>query len=199
MPVEAAETSIRRPRTTPEREMELLDAAMDALREVGYADLSMDLVAARGRCSKATLYRLWPSKEQLVVTALYAMRPIRPEEIDTGTLRGDLLTMVGLLATEAEKDTALFAALGHAVLTDEDLATTVRISLVEPVCGDLMGLVDRAVKRGEVPSRPAAADFLPHLLLSVAMTRPLFEGGIADADYLTKCVDHVLLPALLHS
>jgi AcrR family transcriptional regulator len=199
MLAEADETSIRRSRVTPEREMELLDAAMEVLREVGYEDLSMDLVAAKARCSKATLYRLWPGKPQLVAAALYATRPLRPEEIDTGTLRGDLLTMVGLLATETEKDTALFAALGHAVLTDEDLATAVRITLVEPACAGLIGLVDRAVEHGELPFRPPAADFLPHLVLSVAITRPLFEGGITDADYLTKCVDDALLPALLHS
>jgi AcrR family transcriptional regulator len=199
MPDDTEGGPVRRPRMTPERELDVLNAAMDALREVGYEDLSMDLVASRARCSKATLYRLWQGKPQLVAAALYATRPLKPEEINTGTLRGDLLKMVELLAAEAEKDTALFAALGHAVLTDEDLATAVRTSLVEPGCADLIGLVDRAVERGELPSRPAAADFLPVLLLSVAITRPLFEGGIADAGYLTRCVDHALLPALLHS
>jgi hypothetical protein len=33
----------------------------------------------------------------------------------------------------------------------------------------------------------------------VALTRPLFEGGLADVDYLNRCVEHALLPALLHS
>jgi AcrR family transcriptional regulator len=193
------DASVRRPRMTPDRVMDLLNAAMDALREVGYEDLSMDLVASRARCSKATLYRQWPGKPQLVAAALYATRPVKAEEINTGTLRGDLLTMVGLLASQAEKDTALVAALGHAVLTDEELATAVRTSLVEPWFADLIGVVDRAVGRGELPSRPAAADFLPQLLLSVAFTRPLFGGGLADTDYLTRCVDHALLPALLHS
>jgi len=55
--------------------MELLNVVMDLLGEVSYEELSMDLVAARGRCSKATLYRLWPTKPQLVVAALYATNP----------------------------------------------------------------------------------------------------------------------------
>ncbi|MEU9153612.1 TetR/AcrR family transcriptional regulator C-terminal ligand-binding domain-containing protein [Streptomyces sp. NPDC048417] len=191
--------AIRRPRMTPEREAELLAATVDALREVSYAELSMDLVAARARCSKATLYRLWPGKPQMVAAALYATRPMRPEEIDTGTLRGDLLAMVELLGPLAEKDAPLFAALGHALLTDENLAEAVRDTLVEPWFADLTGVVDRAVERGELSHRPSATDFLPQLLLSVMLTRPMFERLPADADYLTRCVDHALLPALLHT
>jgi AcrR family transcriptional regulator len=199
MPDATGEPSTRRSRISPARETELLNAALDVLCEIGYEDLSMDLVAARGRCSKATLYRLWPTKAQLVVTALYATRPLRLEEIDTGTLRGDLLVMVGLLSAGAEKRTALFTALGHAVLTDEELARAMQTSLVEPWFADLTGFVDRAVERGELATRPAAADLLPEVLLSVAVTRPLFGRGLADTDYLTRCVDHVLLPALLPS
>ena len=190
---------LRRPRTTPERAIEMLSTAIDVLREVGYEDMSMDLVASRARCSKATLYRLWQGKAQLVAAALYATRPGKAEEINTGTLRGDLLTMVELLASQAEKDTLLFATLSHAVLTDEELALAVRTSLVEPWLAETIGVVDRAVERGELPSCPAAARFLPQLLLSVTFMRPLIGGRLADTDYLTGCVDHVLLPALLTS
>ena len=191
--------SLRRPRMSPERAIEMLSAAMDVLRDVGYQDLSMDLVASRARCSKATLYRQWPGKPQLVAAALYATRPGKAEEINTGTLRGDLLTMVELLASQAEKDTGLFAALSHAVLTDEELALAVRTSLVKPWLAEMIGVVDRAVERGELPWHPVAADFLPELLLSVTFMRPLIGGRLADSDYLTGCVDHVLLPALLTS
>ncbi len=191
------DASLRRPRMSPERMTEMLSAAMDVLREVGYQDLSMDLVASGARCSKATLYRLWPGKPQLVAAALYATRPGKAEEINTGTLRGDLLTLVELLASQADKDTALFAALSHAVLTDEELALAVRTSLVEPWLAEMIRVVDRAVERGELPRRPVAADFLPELLLSVTFMRPLIRGRLADSDYLTGCVDHVLLPALM--
>jgi AcrR family transcriptional regulator len=196
---DTVDASVRRPRMSPERVTEIHGAAMDVLREVGYQDFSMDLVASRARCSKATLYRLWPGKPQLVAAALYATRPGKAEEINTGTLRGDLLTMVELLASQAEKDTGLFAAMSHAVLTDEDLALAVRTTLVEPWLAEMIGVVDRAVERGELPSRPVAADLLPQLLLSVTFMRPLIGGRLADSDYLTRCIDHVLLPALLTS
>jgi AcrR family transcriptional regulator len=193
---DADDAAIRRPRMSPDRVMELLTATMDALREVGYANLSMDLVALRARCSKATLYRLWPGKPELVTAALYATRPVKADQINTGTLRGDLQTIVGLLAAQADKDTALFAAMSHAVLTDDELALAVQTTIVEPWFAELTGVVDRAVERGELPSRPAAAEYLPGLLLSVTFTRPLFGSDAADTGYLAGCVDLVLLPAL---
>src|SRR5258705_11777597 len=116
------DASLRRPRMSPERMTEMLSAAMDVLREVGYQDLSMDLVASGARCSKATLYRLWPGKPQLVAAALYATRPGKAEEINTGTLRGDLLTLVEPSAHQAAKATALFARWIHARLTAKDTA-----------------------------------------------------------------------------
>jgi AcrR family transcriptional regulator len=78
-----------RTRLTPERESELYAAVLDLLREVGYDALTMDAVAARTRSSKATLYRQWGSKPELVVKALRHNKPGGLAEIDTGSLRGD--------------------------------------------------------------------------------------------------------------
>ena len=41
-------------------------AVLDELREGGMAALTMDAVAARARTGKATLYRYWPSKTELL-------------------------------------------------------------------------------------------------------------------------------------
>ena len=64
------DASLRRPRMSPQRLLEMHSAAMDVLREVGYEDFSMDLVASRARCSKATLYRHWSGKAHLVADAV---------------------------------------------------------------------------------------------------------------------------------
>ncbi|MEK8169437.1 helix-turn-helix domain-containing protein [Streptomyces sp. M19] len=117
---------------TPEREAELLHTALDVLREVGYASMTMDAVAARARCSKATLYRQWQGKPEMVAAALYATRPVDLSTIDTGSFHGDLMSLVARLSACAEQDTALIAGLSHAALTDKPLVRALREALVEP-------------------------------------------------------------------
>jgi AcrR family transcriptional regulator len=77
-----------RPRSA-EVDAAVLAATVELAGEVGVSGLSMDDVAVRAKVSKATIYRRWSSKEALVLDALRAaVVPI--EDIDTGSLRGDL-------------------------------------------------------------------------------------------------------------
>src|SRR4051812_31017015 len=106
------EVSSRRTRISPEREAELHGAVLDLLREVGYEALTMDAVAARTKSSKATLYRQWGSKPELVAKALRCTQPVSLREIDTGSLRGDFALMVEHSDdAQMAKDTALMRGL----------------------------------------------------------------------------------------
>lgn len=58
------------------------------LREGGYDSVTMEGVAARTKCGKATLYRQWGTKPQLVTAALAKQRCTFFAGIDTGTLAG---------------------------------------------------------------------------------------------------------------
>ena len=73
----AEAATARRSRITPEREAELYAAVLDLLREVGYDALTMDAVAARTRSSKATLYRQWGGKPELVAKAVRHNKPVQ--------------------------------------------------------------------------------------------------------------------------
>lgn len=67
---------------------------MRALAETGYDRLTMDRVAGEAHASKATLYRHWAHKAELVVDAVSRPRGIPDAEVpDTGSLRGDLLAL----------------------------------------------------------------------------------------------------------
>ena len=68
----------------------IMDAVVEILTEVGFRGLTIDAVAHRAGVGKATIYRRWPGKEQLVLDALTAERVPVPEP-DTGSLRDDLL------------------------------------------------------------------------------------------------------------
>ncbi|MEW2580430.1 TetR/AcrR family transcriptional regulator [Streptomyces syringium] len=197
MPTESPKPPARRTRLTSERAGELYDAVLDLLREVGYDALTMDAVAARTRSSKATLYRQWKGKPELVASALRHCKPVRLGEIDTGSVRGDLQAMVcSADEVQMEKDTALMRGLGHAVHTNPDLLRALRELLVEPEIDALNAMLQRAIDRGEIAPDVPALRYVTHMLLGALIAQPLIEDRPVDAEFLTAYVDAVIVPAL---
>ncbi|MFF4222769.1 TetR/AcrR family transcriptional regulator [Streptomyces sp. L500] len=197
MATEPPKPAVRRTRLTPEREAELYEAVLAILREVGYDALTMDAVAARTHSSKATLYRQWKGKPELVAKALRHNKPGSLEGIDTGTVRGDLHAMVCQADTEQmEKDTALLRGLGHAVHTNPELHRALREVLVEPEMGWMDEMLRRAVGRGELAADNPAIPFVAHMMIGGFLARPLIEDRAPDAEFLTHYVDAVIIPAL---
>ncbi|WP_406861414.1 TetR/AcrR family transcriptional regulator [Streptomyces sp. HUAS MG47] len=186
-----------RSRLTPERESELYEAVLDLLREAGYDGLTMDAVASRTHSSKATLYRQWGSKAELVAKALRSNKPVSLAEIDTGSLRGDFLTMVERSDTcQMEKDSALMRGLAHAVHENPDLHQALRELLIEPEMTGLDELLRRAVDRGEVRADNPALKLVPHMLIGAVVTRPLIDDRPVDQEFLATYLDAVVFPAL---
>jgi AcrR family transcriptional regulator len=187
----------RRSRITPEREAELYAAVLDLLREVGYDALTMDAVAARTRSSKATLYRQWGGKAELVVRAIRQGKPGKLAGIDTGTLRGDLHAMV---AQEddctMERNSALMRGVAMAIHHNPDLRQAFREQLVEPEIEEFRLLLQRAVDRGEIRADCPALDFLLHMLVGGFATRALLDDQPPTRAFLTSYMDAVVLPAL---
>ncbi|MGA5188353.1 TetR/AcrR family transcriptional regulator [Streptomyces griseoincarnatus] len=187
----------RRSRITPEREAELYGAVLDLLREVGYDALTMDAVAARTRSSKATLYRQWGGKAELVVRAMHSQKPGSIADVDTGSLRGDLHMIIGREddCVMAE-NVALMRALAMAVHQNDDLRQALREWLVEPEVEEFRRIVDRAVERGEVRADCPALDYIVHMLVGAFATRTLIDEQPPTQAFLTSYIDAVVLPAL---
>ncbi|MCX4526266.1 MULTISPECIES: TetR/AcrR family transcriptional regulator [unclassified Streptomyces] len=193
----SSEVSSRRSRITPEREAELHEAVLDLLREVGYEALTMDAVAARTKSSKATLYRQWGSKPELVARALRCTQPTSLREIDTGTLRGDFHRMVELSDNaQMAKDTALLRGLAHAVHESPELHQALRRLLMEPEISGLDEILRRAVERGEIAPDCPAIRFVPHMLIGAFIALPLMEDRSVDQAFLADFMDSVVFPAL---
>jgi AcrR family transcriptional regulator len=186
-----------RSRLTPEREAQLYEAVLDLLREVGYDALTMDAVAARTRSSKATLYRQWKSKPELVATALKHSKPVQVGDIDTGTLRGDFHAMIERTDDcQMEKDSALMRGLAQAIHAHPDLHAALRELLIEPEITGLDALLRRAVDRGEIRADHPALGYVPHMLVGAFVVRHLIEDRTPDQAFLTDYLDAVVLPAL---
>src|SRR5262249_48615198 len=88
----AAERHRGRPRD-PSRDDAIIDAAIDVLIRDGYDRLSMEGVAAAACVGKATVYRRWGSKAELVIDAMASLKPAI-DTIDTGSLDGDIELMI---------------------------------------------------------------------------------------------------------
>ncbi|MFJ6571904.1 TetR/AcrR family transcriptional regulator [Streptomyces sp. NPDC091292] len=187
----------RRSRITPEREAELYAAVLDILREVGYDALTMDAVATRTRSSKATLYRQWGGKPQLVVVALRHQKRLHLAEVDTGSLRGDFHTILNREDDcQMEQNSALFRGLAMAVHTDPELLSAFRELLVDPELAELDLIIRRAVERGEVRADNPALGFVPHMLIGAFVARGLIDERPPTQAFLASYVDSVILPAL---
>jgi len=93
------DTSARRPGRPRDASVDqaVLDATTELLADGGISGLSMDLVAKRAGVGKATIYRRWESKEELVLDAMSVSPPGVPPP-DTGALRSDLLAYTTSLA-----------------------------------------------------------------------------------------------------
>ncbi|WP_328502705.1 TetR/AcrR family transcriptional regulator [Streptomyces sp. NBC_00457] len=194
---EHAERS-RHSRLTADRERDIYEAVLTLLREVDYDALAMDDVAARARASKATFYRRWQGKPRLVAAALRHRTPVESDALDTGSLAGDLHEIARRAGGAAhQEDVVLLRALSRAAHAHPELADAMYDSRIRPKLQTMRAVVDRAIDRGEVAANNPALGFLPHLIAGANLARPVVERAEADAAYLSRYVDAVVLPALL--
>lgn len=142
-----------RPRSEKARRA-ILGAAAELVLDKGLAAVSMDAVAARAEVSKATIYRWWPTKETLVLDALYHQWAAAPQPRDTGSLRGDLLSLLlpwARLARSRPYGRAIAALITQAQ-TDPAFAIQYRARFVEPRRDQARAIVRRAIDRDEIPA-----------------------------------------------
>lgn len=181
------------------RDPEMLDAALDVLAEVGYEGMTVDMVAARAKAGKATLYRRWPSKAELVIDAVACMKQgsAPPDELpDTGTLRGDLVAMIKPHSIEdGERKLKVMAGVVSMLSRDPQLAEAVNRAITEPRVAVNRLLMQRAVDRGEVRTG-ADIETVAHIGPSMAAYRVLVQRLPVDRAFLVAMIDGVVLPAL---
>ncbi len=179
------------------REQAILDAAIELLAEVGYEAMSIEAVAVRAKSSKATIYRRWPGKAELVADAMRRRsEPILEDLPDTGSLRTDLLALVqrmfdGMVGI----DGGLMCGLAVAVRNDAEFGRLMASHLHEQKIRSIAEILARAETRGEV-----APGVDPALVLQVAPGVALFHqmsGEPLDAAFAEHLVDRIVIP-LLH-
>ena len=177
----------------------LIEAALDILADAGFDSMTMDMVAAKAGAGKATLYRRWPSKAELVRDALIWMSKgsVDLELLpDTGTLRNDLLALLKPYSIEyGERKLRVLAKLGSYFSEHPKAAEDVMAGIFDPWTAINRRLMQRAIERGELP---AQADIETACQVIIAMTshRSLSQHkSFGPFDY-ARLIDNILLPAL---
>ena len=182
------------------RDPEILDAALDVLAESGFDGMTIDMVAARAKAGKATIYRRWPSKADLVLDAVACMKAgeIDFERLpDTGTLRGDLVAMIRpRTIEEGERKLRIMAGLFSMISSSPELADAARAAIIEPRAAVNREFLQRAIDRGEI-SPDCDIEALAVLTPAMAAFRLLILRQPVDAEFLVALIDGVLLPAAI--
>lgn len=174
----------------------VLDATFAELGEKGYGGLSIEAVAQRSGVAKTTVYRRWPTRDQLVADALDS-RSDRNEPVpDTGSLRGDLsafcVSVRGKLTSK--HGNAMLKSLVAAVDQSPDIVETVQRFWRER--RDVgRELVERWISKGVLRSE-TDADLLVELILAPIYLRVLLPGGPLNEVVLQRFIDLALKGSL---
>ena len=159
--------------------------------------MSIEAVAVRAKSSKATIYRRWPGKAELVAEAMRRRaEPILEDLPDTGSLRGDLLALVQRMFDGMDGiDGGLMCGLAVAVRNDAEFGRLMASHLHEQKMRSVR--VDPVPGRG--PGRARTRGRIPSLVLQVAPGVALFHqmsGEPLDAAFAEHLVDRILIPLL---
>ena len=128
----------------------ILAATLDGLAADGYGGLTMSAVIAAAGVSSATLYRRWPTKQQLVAAALASLHPAITD-IDTGSLDSDIAEFVRSVAdTMSVRRADLAEDVANELRRNPEFRTAVREKFVVPRLVVLGRVLDRARQRGEL-------------------------------------------------
>ena len=169
----------------------VLDAATEVLSEQGTEGFTVDAVVARSGVAKTTIYRHWPTKDELLLAAMACFA--RPESApDTGTLRGDLLELLGGLAyalADEQWSRSLPSMLERAEHHPELAAQ--HLAIVKLKTAPLIAVVERGRDRGEIRA-DVDLDLVPALFCGPLFFRRLMMRKTTDAAQVEVIVDSVL-------
>ena len=183
-----------RPRSV-EADTAIIRSTLELLVADGYRALTMEKVRQRAGVGKATIYRRYASKEELVHAAVAHLNLGVPEPPDSGSLREDFAAVARSLIAGAEVSGALtfmprmLAEAAH----DPELRAIFFAALVEPRRQVIETILRRAVERGEVRT-DVDLDLAIDLIAGPMVYRILITGGDVErlAERPARILDVVL-------
>jgi AcrR family transcriptional regulator len=181
--------------TWSDRERELLAVTLRLLQEHGYERLTLDEVAATGRASKATMYRRWPTKAELVLAAFIEGVSQDAVPPDTGSLREDLIAIGDIVCAQSKEHAATLRAVLGEVSRDPALNDAMQEQLFDQRRAMMKQVVKRAVDRGEI-GPDAVNSELWDLLPGYLIYRTVIQNRLPTRRTVRTLVDDMIMPSL---
>lgn len=179
-----------RPRSA-QAEKAILAAALEEFAERGPDSLCIEQVAARAGVGKATIYRRWPGKEDMLADALAAIGPQLPQP-QGKSVRADLIALLSAICREAAdpRRARLFALLHGEGRRYPRLMARYLATVVQPQRDLVRTVLRRGVATGELRQDTdlEAAAFL----LDGAVLASMHAPGPADARYAKRVVGELM-------
>jgi AcrR family transcriptional regulator len=169
----------------------VLAATLDALREDGFAELTVEDVALRSGVHRTTIHRRWPSRSALVADALLEVSASQVPVPNTGNFRSDLRRFARVVRDAIS--TPLARAIVSALAQPAADAEMVRVAsrFWDTRFAATGAIVRRAVERDEIPKRTDPR-FVIEALGGPIWFRTLVVGERADDRFLDRVVDTVI-------
>lgn len=170
----------------------IIDATLEVFAESGASGLCIEKVAAKAGVGKATIYRRWPGKEDLLLDAIGAMKSPLPKPRGE-SVREDLAALLDALGKESgdPRRARQFALLLGEGASYPRLLERYVETVVEPRREVIGGVLRRGVATGELREETnieAAVD----MLYGAVLARPRASRDRADRGYARRVVDELL-------
>jgi AcrR family transcriptional regulator len=198
----AEEDGGRQRKRGAELEQAIRDATIAELACGGYGSLTIESVAARAQTGKASIYRRWPTKQELVFDSVCCLLSGPLLTVSELKLGDEVSTRDALLALATQAARSMTGELGAAMrsvmsesLRDPEFAATFQDNFHDPRKALLNEVLSRGVRRGEV--RP---DWMSGLLIDILagtlIHRHLLRREQPVEAELVEFIDGFVMPAI---
>ncbi len=174
-------------------EQAIIEATLELFAEKGPDGLCVEAVAARAGVGKATVYRRWHNKEDLLLAALGSLKSPLPDA-DTGSVRDDLIALVAVMSQDAvdpARQRQYTLLLGEGEKYPRLMARYAE-TVVEPRRDIIRSVLRRGIETGQV--RPDLDIEVAMLTLTgAAMSRGRCEIVPHNEEFATRVVDSLLV------
>ncbi|MEZ0341780.1 TetR/AcrR family transcriptional regulator C-terminal ligand-binding domain-containing protein [Mycobacterium sp. pV006] len=184
-------------RTTSDLRAVCRAAILDEVLRVGVAAITVEGVARRADVAKTSIYRHWPTLDDLLLEALAESHPVETPSPAGGDLRADLLRSLDLLADWLAGPTAVVVA---SILAERDRRPDLVDALYRQVFAPRGGRFTRTVMEhyaaiGQIDYE-RVTDVVADIGEALMIKHQIDTGEVPDAERRAAIVDQAILPAL---